>query len=108
MKKTRSIVLATLLLVLPLMGMAFSPPPQPPITSSLSVNQLIEIILATFWSIVVAFVIIAFILSIFLAATSGGDPSKVGQARQAAIWGIVGVAVIILSYAMVNIVKNAL
>ena len=91
----------TVLLALPAVGLAFTPPSQPSVTSTLDVNEVIEIVLAIFWSIVIAFVIISFILAGFIFITAQGDPAKIAQARQAVIWGIVGVAVILLSYAMV-------
>ncbi len=34
-----------------------------------------------------------------------GDPSKVGEARKAFLWGVAGVAVIVMAFSMITFVR---
>ena len=68
-----------------------------------TVSGLVEGIL---WTIAVTFVIIMFVLAGFKFLTAQGDPSKLGEARLAVIWGLAGAAVIALAWSIVSIVKN--
>ena len=99
------------LLALPLIGLAFTAGPSPIVDAGappLSIEDLIQKIFDFVWPILVAFVIIMFIVSAFLFITAQGDPAKIGQGRQAIIWGVVGIVVLILAYSILFIVKGQL
>ena len=88
------------------MALGFDPGPVPPSTATVDINSLIQIILDILWPIAVAFFIVMFVLAGFLFATAQGEPEKLGQARNAVIYGMVGVLVAVLAFAIVAIVRN--
>jgi len=55
-----------------------------------------------------AMVIVFLLLAAYNFLTSGGDPTKVAKARQMVIFALVGVAVFVLAYSAVSIVKTIL
>ncbi|MBM3206643.1 MAG: hypothetical protein FJZ43_03415 [Candidatus Staskawiczbacteria bacterium] len=58
------------------------------------------------WPVSVLVIIILFIMAGFSFLTSKGDAAKLEQARRFVIWGIVGVVVILISFSIVQTVKN--
>lgn len=74
----------------------------------LNVNSVIDVVLRLIWPFFVGFAVIMFILAGFVFLTAQGDPAKVGTARMAVLWGIVGVAMGILAFALPFIVRNTL
>jgi len=97
------------LLALPVVGLAFDvlTVPEPRVVN-VNVVGLVNLIFNFVWPIVVAVVIVLFILAGFIFLTAQGEPNKVAQARLAVVWGIVGVAVIILAYSIISIVRTQL
>ena len=69
--------------------------------------QILDAAFMFIWPIVVGVIIIMFIVAGFEFLTAQGDPSKVARARQAVIWGVVGVFVILLAFSIIFIVQNA-
>jgi len=69
------------------------------------VVNLINITLIIVWNIAIAFTIIMFVLAGFKFMTAQGDPAKVSEAKLAVIWGLVGVAVIVLAWSAISIVR---
>lgn len=63
---------------------------------------IIEFILPVAAGVAVLAVMYAGVLYI----TSQGDPEKVGKAKKALLWAIVGVIIIVLSYAIVIMINN--
>jgi len=55
-----------------------------------------------------AVAVIAFIIAGILFLTSQGDAEKIKQARQAVIWGVVGVIVGILAFSIIAIISSVL
>lgn len=96
---------SALLLALPALMLAFSPG-NVPNNVSVTIGGLVDIIFNILWPIAVAFFIIMFILAAFLFATARGDPEKVKQARDAVIWGVVGVVVALLAFSIVFIIRT--
>lgn len=105
-KKIIASSVLTALLTLPTLALGFTAGPVPPSTSTVDINGLIQIVLDILWPIAVAFFIVMFVLAGFLFATAQGDPEKLGQARSAVIYGLVGVVVAVLAFAVVSIVRN--
>lgn len=97
---------ASVVLLLPALVLAFIPGPIPNPVSGLSVNQLVDVIFSILWPVAVAFFIIMFVIAGFLFATAQGDPEKVKQARQAVIWGVVGVLVALLAWSIVVVIRG--
>ncbi len=107
-KKLIAFSASALLLALPLVTMAFSAGPQPNQVAGLNINTLIDIVFSIIWPIVVAFAIIMFILAAFMFFNAQGDPEKVKSARDAVLWGVVGMVVALLAFSIPYIVRNTL
>jgi len=102
------IAASVLMLALPLVSMAFSPGNIPNAVETLKVNDLIDIVFSIIWPVVVAFAIIMFILAAFMFFNAQGDPEKIASARNAVIWGVVGMVVALLAFSIPFIVRNTL
>ncbi len=96
------------LLALPLVGFAFTPGSQPNAVPALSVNDLIDVIFTIIWPVTVAFAIIMFLMAAFMFFSSQGDPEKVTMARNATVWGIVGMTVALIAFSIPSIVRLTL
>ena len=107
-KRIIAISATAVLLAMPLVGLAFTPGNIPNQVPGLSINDLIDIIFSIIWPVVVAFAIIMFILAAFMFFSAQGDPEKVLQARNAVIWGVVGMVVALLAFSIPFIVRNTL
>jgi hypothetical protein len=55
-----------------------------------------------------AIAVVSFVLAGILFLTANGDPEKIGTARSAVIWGVVGIAVGLIAFVIVSIVANLL
>lgn len=60
------------------------------------------------WPIFAGLAIIMFIYAGIMFLTSSGDPGKLTTARNAVIWGVVGIIVALLSYGIIGFVENNL
>ncbi len=74
-------------------------------TANLSPAALVVTVLNFIWPIIVGVVIVMFITAGFLFITAQGEPGKLTSARNAVIWGVVGVVVILLAFSIINIVQ---
>jgi len=86
----------------------FNPGPPPNTVNTLSVEALIQVIFNIIWPVAVAFFIIMFIIAAFSFATSRGDATKVGEARNFVIYGVVGVVVALIAFSLPFVVRNLL
>jgi len=105
MNKTKKIAvsLATLsLIILPFAAMAYTAQPEPTATS-FTVTGIISKVVMNVWYVFAAIAVIMFVYAGVTFLTAGGAPEKIATARSAAIWGVVGVIVMILAYAIFNI-----
>ena len=107
-KKLLISLTSTALLALPAVMLAFNPGPIPEPILGLDVNTLIDTVLGIIWPIAVAFFVIMFIFAAFMFFTAQGDATKVAQARQFVIWGIVGVVVAFLAFTIPFVVRTTL
>ncbi len=107
MNKKLSILISSLVLVaLPIATLAFDAGPTPGSNASLNVNELVGKILDFIWPLFIGFAVIMFLVAGFLFLTAQGDASKVAAARQAVLWGVVGVVVGVLAFSIPFIIRN--
>ncbi len=78
-----------------------------PITSNDFISLLGEIIKWLFW-IAIPITSLMIVFAAFQLLTSGGDPQKVATAKKMIIWALVGLTIIYLSGALVDLLKNLL
>ncbi len=97
---------SAVLMALPALILAFNPGPVPNPVATLNVGAIIDILFTILWPVAVAFFIVMFVLAAFLFATSQGDPEKTKSARNAVIYGVVGVVVALLAWSIVFILRN--
>ena len=108
MNKKLIIALSTVaLLTMPLAAMAFNAGSTPN-SVTLSVTQIINIVLDFIWPIFAGFAVIMFLVAAFMFLTSSGDATKVATARQAVLWGVVGVVVGLIAFSIPLIVRTTL
>lgn len=106
MKKSIIILFVASLLVLPIMASAVVIG-EPPAGGIGDVPSLINRILTPVWQIFVGLAVIMIIVAGILFLTAAGSPEKIAQARQALIWGIVGIVVGVLAFSITAIIKTA-
>jgi hypothetical protein len=77
--------------------------------SALSITLLLNNIRTKIvWPIFAGLAIIMFIYAGIMFLTSSGDPGKLTKARDAVIWGAVGIVVALLSYGIIGFVNSLL
>jgi hypothetical protein len=97
--------LFTALFSLPMLVLAIDIPPAPEI-GTLDLQTIIDNIFNLIWPIFAGFAVIMLIWAGILFLVARGDMTKLTQARGALIWGVVGVAVALLSFSIPLIIKN--
>ncbi|MFH1968074.1 MAG: hypothetical protein ABIJ84_01660 [bacterium] len=60
------------------------------------------------WVVFTVIAVISFVVAGILFLTAQGDPGKITTARQAVIWGVGGVVVAILGFAIISIIGGVL
>jgi hypothetical protein len=103
-KKVLSIVSFLLLatIMVPAMALAYSISPAP--TSSPSnLQTMMGKVADQVWYVFAGIAIVMFLVAGILFLTANGSPEKIGQARQAVIWGIVGIVVGIMAGGIVGL-----
>jgi len=103
MNKKLIIASALSIILLPVVALAFIAPPIP---TQKTFSQVVDGIIGILWPIIAAASIIAFFVAAFFFVTSNGDADKVGTARQALIYGAVGVIVSIVAVSIPTIIKT--
>ncbi|OGZ67207.1 MAG: hypothetical protein A3C58_00235 [Candidatus Staskawiczbacteria bacterium RIFCSPHIGHO2_02_FULL_34_10] len=93
----------SILLVLPILTLAYVTPPPP--GSGYTFEQVVQGAFNIIWPILAAATAVIFLIAAFMFVTSQGDPTKVAAARQAVIWGVVGLIAAIISFSMPNIIR---
>jgi len=108
-KKIISAILVASTVVVPLFASAQNQLPQPPNAIALNGEKIAAIlwqILTLVWAGAVVFVIIAFIIIGSHFLLTKGEPEKFKDARNALIYAIVGVAVMVLAWSIVTVVAS--
>ncbi len=109
MNKKLAIAFSSIVLMtLPVVMLADINPGNPPNSSNISVTEVVNDVLNFVWPLFIGFAVIMFIVAGFLFLTSQGDPTKVAGARQAVLWGAVGVVVGIIAFSIPFIIRNTL
>lgn len=101
----------TILPVLPVVVLAINIPPTPSTTYSYPLEIVTTIINGVFrilWPIFGAVAVGMLIFAGFQFLTAHGEPAKISSAKNALIWGVVGVAVALLSSTIPYIVTTYL
>lgn len=104
----RNIIIVSALLALPLVALAFNSGSTPNAVSGLLITDVIDVIFYILWPIVVAFSVLSFIVSAVLFMTAQDDPLRLIQARQALLFGVIGVAVSFLAFSVPFIIRNSI
>ena len=76
--------------------------------SSVTVQSLVPDIEDAVGLIFGAVVVVCFVVAGIMFLTAGGQPEKINTARDAFLWGVVGVVVGIIAYSMIAIVSGLL
>ncbi|MBX4200789.1 hypothetical protein KW786_01530 [Candidatus Parcubacteria bacterium] len=106
MKKSIVLSFITALLAMPAVTLAYVfIPDAPPNNVPINILGVLAGVFNLVWPITVAVIIIMFIYAGFQFLTAQGDPSKIAAARQSVIWGAAGVAVILLAFSMITIIR---
>lgn len=105
-KKIVTSLTSAALLALPFLAMAIQIPGEPGVTN-ISLGQLITAAFANFiWPLFFALIVVYILIIAFLFISAQGDPTKLQTARQALLWGIIGIVVFVLAYSLITIVKS--
>jgi len=98
------------LLILPAFVLAQGPDEEIPdiITGPGDIILIIERVANWLFAILLAVALIFIIISAYQFLTSGGDPARVTQARQALMYALIGVGVAFLAKGLVMLVRFAL
>jgi len=107
MKKIALSLICLSVLALPVLAMAADPVLGDRPGEVSDFNSLIKTILDFAWVVFVVLAIIMFIVAGILFLTAQGDPTKVATARNAFLWGVVGIVVGIIAFSIVQIVGTA-
>lgn len=85
-------VVAALLLPVSVFALNFPPP-----AANFGVIPFIDALISVVFYIVVGLSVVMFIVAGFMFITAQGEPGKIKLAREAVIWGAVGVGIALLS-----------
>ena len=105
-KKIFTLLASASLLALPVISLAVQLIPLPGII--LNPTNIFDAIFNILWPFFAGFAVIMFIVSGFMFLTAQGEPGKVVAAKNALIWGAVGVAVGLLAFSIPFVVKFSL
>jgi len=108
MKKILLAATLTSLLVLPIVSLAQIEPIPPGPQTPQAIIDIIDRVANWFFAILLAAAVIFIVLAAYQFLTSGGDPARVGTARQSLIYALIGVAVAFLARGLVTLVRLAL
>ena len=104
MKKVVLMLASISLAVLPIVAMAQVGGEPPNISTDLTTlgNKIVDAV----WIAFTIIVVICFVWAGIKFLTAGGSPEKIQEARQAFLWGVVGVVAGILAFSIITVIKN--
>ncbi len=70
------------------------------------VSQIMGRIITPVWQFFFGISVIMFVVAGILFATSNGEPGKITTAKNAVIWGVVGIVVATIAFVIVNFVSG--
>lgn len=91
---------------LPMLAMAQVGGAPPAISGD--ITTLGQVIVNKIWIVFTIIAIVMFVIAGILFMTAQGQPEKIATARNAFLWGVVGIAVGILAYTIVTVVGSLL
>lgn len=95
------------LLLFPMVILALTSPSLP--TGGISsLWDVVTSILTLLWPIFFGIAIIMFVIAGFTFVIANGEPEKIKIARNAIIWGVVGVVVAVLAFSLPYIIKSTI
>ncbi len=71
-----------------------------------SIQGLTIAIVNVVWVVAAGAAVIFFVFAGLMFLTAQGDSGKLNTAKQAAIWGTVGIIVMVLSFSMINLAQR--
>jgi len=98
MKKILPILILISILTLPFTVLAGAP------AGGLTLAKIIAGIKTSIWTIFAGMIVIMLVWAGIMFLTAAGDPEKLGRAKKAFMWGIVGVIVGIIAFSVEAIV----
>lgn len=107
MKKGFISLLAIELLISPLAVFAQEPGVRLGATQP-NVVGIMSGIITIFWQFFAGMSVVMFIVAGILFLLSSGDPGKVKTAKDAFLWGVVGIVVAIIAFSILSIVRRAI
>ena len=108
MNKKLIIASALTALMLPVAAFALQTIPQPTVNPALTLGGLIDVIFNFVWPIIAVIIVIFLILAAFNFITANGDADKIAAGRSSLIWASVGIVVLLISFSIPFVLKNAL
>ena len=70
------------------------------------ITTLVNTVLGKIWIVFAGLAVVAFLYAGIMFLTANGAPEKISTARQAFLWGVVGVVVGIIAYSIIAIVGS--
>lgn len=74
--------------------------------SDISLGEIVDNIVGSLWVVFAGIAVVCFLVAGVMFLTAAGDAGKLKTARDAFLWGVVGVVIGILAYSMINIVGS--
>lgn len=109
MNKTQKIAFVALTAtLLPMLALAQGIPGVPAVPGQKvgDITGLIGNIVNKVWMVFAALAVIMFVFAGVKFLLAGGNPEKIAEARTAALWGVIGVVVMILAFSIFNIAST--
>ena len=110
MNKTQKIAFVALTIaVLPVLALAQGGIPGVPAIQTNKVGDitgLISNLVNKVWMVFAALAVIMFVYAGVKFLLAAGNPEKIAEARTAALWGVIGVVVMILAFSIFNIAST--
>ena len=106
MNKKILFLIALGFLIIPTIGLAQLQPYAPGAPQVTSFSGLIQNIVWAIWIIFTVIVVLSFIYAGIMFLTASGDSKKLETAKQAFVWGVVGVIVGVIAFTIITIVSR--
>ena len=77
-----------------------------PTVTTFSISSTLDSVFNPLWQFAAGLAIIMFVVAGILFITSNGEPGKITTAKNALIWGAVGVLVSVIAFSLVQIISS--
>ena len=78
----------------------------PPTPTGINVATIMSSLFNPIWQLCAGLAVIMFVVAGILFITSSGEPGKITTARNAVIWGVVGIVVATVAFSIVQIASS--